>query len=377
MPDLDDLHRLAPEVDEARAADAFRRRRRRARVARRSLVGLGAAAALASVVAAVAIVARDDDPSVVAGPSTDDHQNVMFSVLSTHVAVDEMGTLRAATDQPGYEELWSTSGASGAAPEVHMPGSVVVSITIPDDACPPDLTGFERAGDTITPLFREPPGGCNEPLIPKTYVVALARSLLEPGFTLRLPADDIYGFGEQRLRVELGETPTSTLSTTALSPEPTCTDIERFAEVLVDTGITYDYDATSSPEELFAQADAVLFGDLTGQWATEEDVDAGTEAVGYQIDVRGRFKGEGTQDVVWVERAASMPDIDFGDTVLRGIPVIAFAHLDGGALYASIEGFITACSGGPPIGFVGGQGEWASMQTLDGILLRVEQSAGG
>jgi hypothetical protein len=375
MPDLDDLHRLAPTVDEHAAAAAFRRRRHRARVLRRSTAVAATLIVLAAAVAGVVVLLRDDDPSVVAGPSTEP-ENVMFSVLATEVAEDPMGTLRAATDQAGYDELWATSGGSGPPPEVHMDSSVVVSITIPDDACPPDLTGFDRDGDTITPVFREPTGGCNEPLIPKTYVVALARVLLEPAFTLRLPADEVYGFGEQRLRIELGETPTSTLSTVALPPEPTCADIERFADELVDTGITYDHEPTSSPEELFEQADVVIVGDLTGVWATEEDVDAGTAAVGYQIDVRGRFKGDGTQDVIWVERA-SMPAIDFGDTVLRGIPVIVFAHADGDTLDASIEGFMTACPGGPPIGFVGAQGEWSSMETLDDVLVRVEQAAGG
>jgi hypothetical protein len=80
---------------------------------------------------------------------------------------------------------------------------VAVSITIPDDACPPELAGFVRDGERISPTFQEPPGGCFKPLISRVFVVAIDRASVRPAFELRLPGQPVFGFDEQRLRVEL------------------------------------------------------------------------------------------------------------------------------------------------------------------------------
>jgi hypothetical protein len=67
---------------------------------------------------------------------------------------------------------------------------------------------------------------------------------------------------------------------TASGP-PSCASIETFAAQLVDTGIAYDYEPSSSPAELAEWVDVVVVGELTGvvqdQAATSE---AGNSYVG-------------------------------------------------------------------------------------------------
>ncbi len=201
--DLDALHRLAPEVDIDRAKVAFRRRRGRARSLRRGLMAATAVTVLVSGTVAV-VVNIDDDAPVVAGPREEVPTGpITFEVLTVARASDQMGTLRSATDDGGYVNLWKYANAGEPRPGVDFDEQVVVSITIPDNACPPELTAFDRDGGVITPVFVEPEGGCDDPLIPKTYVVALDRSTLGATFTLRLPASDVYGYAEQRMMVVL------------------------------------------------------------------------------------------------------------------------------------------------------------------------------
>lgn len=165
---------------------------------------------------------------VVPTPSTE----VAFEVLAMAQASEPMGTLRAAVDPAGLDALWAGIGFAGDPPAVDLAQSVVVSMTIPDDACPPTLTAFDRDGSVLTPVFVEPTDGCFAPLIPKTFVVAIARSSVEPRFTLRLPGWNSVtdGFGEQRLDVEippLGDTtvgagapPSTALTTWSATPAP-------------------------------------------------------------------------------------------------------------------------------------------------------------
>lgn len=382
MPELDDLHRLAPSIDHDAAVAIFLRRRSRDRLVRRAALGLAAGALL--VVGSIVMVAslREDGEAVVAGPSQDG-ASVGFKVLSVAEAVDDMGTLRAATDPPEFDALWAQSGSDQVPPEIDFDKVVVVSITIPDDACPPELTAFQRELDTITPVFLEPQGGCDEPLIPKTYVVALSRTSFDTQFTLRLPGQNTYGFGEQRLEVQLGASPTSTVSSApvVVEPEPTCAQIERFAEQLVDVGIAYDYEPSESPEALFADADVVLLGTLTGGFQSQQDPDRSRAGAGYEVEVNAVYKSPpnirlANRLVVWVDYNPSYPTAAYEEAIAAGAPVVVFAYdsetRTGFELSASIEGFATACPGGQPIGFVGGGDSWASLRTLDDLAARLE-----
>jgi len=124
---------------------------------------------------------------------------VVFEVLARREAAgDAPGQLRSATS--GYElaAMWAAIGFPAPLPKVDLARQLVVSITIPDDACPPALTGFEHSGETVTPTFVEPAGPCREPLIPKTYVVAIDRATVSPTVTLALEPP----YGRQRLVVQ-------------------------------------------------------------------------------------------------------------------------------------------------------------------------------
>ena len=176
--------------------------RRRLR-SRRRLVGAAVVVAVGLVgAAAVATLNGDDAPTIYAGGEA---RVPEFRVLSIIEARDGAGTLRSAVDGDQFRELWVAVGGVDSEGGERLPpvfqGEIVVSITIPDDACPPELVGFDRDGDVLTPRFVETAPCGPEPLIPKTYVVALEREPLVPSFILRLPGDPVYDFDEKRLEV--------------------------------------------------------------------------------------------------------------------------------------------------------------------------------
>lgn len=169
---------------------------------------LAAAAVLLFVVALAGLVLavdRDRPQSVTTGPaeSTVDADTVTFEVLAVTDGSDlnSLGVLRAAGSPTQLAGLWEVAGAAEAVPAVDFGEQVVVSITIPDDACPPTLEAFDRDGSTVTPRFVEPGGGCDGPLIPRTFVVALDRSTTGPEFRLLLPAQPQAELGETFLDV--------------------------------------------------------------------------------------------------------------------------------------------------------------------------------
>ena len=393
MPDLDDLHLLAPAVDTAAATEVFRQRRRRSGAWRRGAVAV--AAVLVLLAGAVAVLGQRQDESattVVAGPP-DETGPVTFEVLAVAIAIEPKVSLRAATDTAALDELWATSGAEGDMPSVDLSTDVVVSMTIPDDGCPPELARFDRDGDTITPVFVQPPGGCIEPFFPKTFVVAIDRASVEPAFTLRLSEDDYFSmFGEQALRVDLGDTPSSdpaqvTATTTAsLEPAvPSCQAIEAFATSLVETGISYDYTASGSPEELFGRSDVVLVGTLTGETELREtgpDVPGLERWIGYEILISSLPKRDDGNVIdgwmtVWTPHYGNREEAAARALDAAGALVVAFADPHPAlGLQASVEGIITACPGGPLIGqHVSTQGDWPAISTLDELLTRIEAAA--
>jgi hypothetical protein len=206
--DRDLLARLAPDVDEHAAHALFDRTRGRRRIQRR-VAGAIAAATLASGAIAVAVAVTGDDPvgiEVVPGSPTTSPggDGPLFELLDLRAGAEvPMGTLRAAVDDAGLAQLWDELGFDGSAPAVEFRRWVVASITIPDDACPPALADLRRDGAVLTPVFQDLTAGCNEPLIPKTYLVLIDRASVTPAFTLRLPADEVFDFTEQRLDVDV------------------------------------------------------------------------------------------------------------------------------------------------------------------------------
>jgi hypothetical protein len=167
---------------------------------------------------------------------------------------------------------------------------------------------------------------------------------------------------------------------TASGP-PSCAVIESFAEQLVDTGITYDYEPSSSPVELAEWVDVVVLGKLTGE---VQDQPASSDAVdpyvGYEIAVdeilAGDVAGEARTVVVSVPYNPYHADARaYADAVTSGVPVVVFAfaapHAPGGLTAAVMEGFVTGCDSERPDGWVGRADEWATMTSLDDVAATV------
>lgn len=127
---------------------------------------------------------------------------VTFDLLGMHDAVhDQMGTVRSASTPRELAALWSDAGLAPPTPIIDFDRQVVVSITIPDDACPPTLEAFDRGGSTIAPRFVETAPGCNKPLIPKTYVAAIDWASTGPSFRVFLKGQPNYDFVDTYLEV--------------------------------------------------------------------------------------------------------------------------------------------------------------------------------
>ncbi len=170
------------------------------------LLAVAAALVFVAVLAGlVALTSRDAPRSMTTGPTTDPSAAgaVAFELLTMAegASLNDLGVLRSASSPAELASLWRVAGAEGAVPGIDFDQQVVVSITIPDDACPPTLEAFERTGTTITPRFVEPTGGCDEPLIPKTYVAALDWSTTGRYFRLTLPGQPDHEFGDTFLEV--------------------------------------------------------------------------------------------------------------------------------------------------------------------------------
>lgn len=199
--------------DEIVALAGRRRRRRPTR-----LLAVAAVVVFVAVLAGLVALANRDTPQpVTAGPTADTSAGgtVRFDLLTMAAgsSLNDVGVLRSASSPAELAGLWEVAGAEGEEPSIDFDQQVVVSITIPDDACPPTLEAFDRTGTTITPRFVEPTGGCDEPLIPKTYVAALDWSTTGRYFRLDLPGQAQYEFGDTFL--EVGGEPPNDPGTTA------------------------------------------------------------------------------------------------------------------------------------------------------------------
>jgi hypothetical protein len=293
-----DLVALAPEVDPAASRALFDRRRARSRRRRRLGAGLAAAAVLAVGGAALAAGPWPDDrdTTVASGPSGDgpaDGEDIGFEVVRVAEGSDRMGMLRSATTGPELDRLWSDAGLPGAPLAADFFDRwLVVSITIPDDACPPELTRFEVRDGTLTPVFSEVARECDEPLIPKTFVVAIERAAVAPQFTLRLPADDVYGFAEQRLLVDV---PQQTATTTTAAADGTADPAPSPDEAppAVDAFTQFAKSPSAETAEAVPFAPTVDIG-LGPELLAELDASARLDPAAWRLELAGRWGGAGT-----------------------------------------------------------------------------------
>ena len=127
-----------------------------------------------------------------------------------------LGTLGAAGNDQQLGDLWTTYGFVEAVPQVDFSNRLVLAVIIPDDACPPTLTGFDESpAGTFTPIFVEPPGGCILPFIPRTFLISIERGRFGSTFTLRLPGSPNL-YDEQLLGIQLDDTGLTTELRTTL-----------------------------------------------------------------------------------------------------------------------------------------------------------------
>lgn len=173
-----------------------------------------------------------------------------------------------------------------------------------------------------------------------------------------------------------------TATTAAPIDEASCEEIRLFADRVVDIGITYDYEPTKSPADLAKRADVVVLGVLTGHTTLvdADDDSSPNPFVGYELLVRDVVTGgplaAETVDV-FVEFNPADADIsEFESATVPGVPVLAFGsehpQLGESSLVAHVvEGLMTACDGGPPLGWVGTEGEWAGLDSLPAVIRSV------
>ncbi len=172
----------------------------------------------------------------------------------------------------------------------------------------------------------------------------------------------------------------ATAGDAAASGPPSCASIESFAAQLVDTGITYDYEPSSSPAELAEWVDVVVLGELTGEVQDQPaSSDAGDPYVGYEIAVDEILAGDvAGQRTVVVSVPYNPYHADaraYAGAVTSGVPVVVFAfaapHAPGGLTAAVMEGFVTGCDSERPDGWIGRGDEWATMTSLDDVAAAV------
>lgn len=156
--------------------------------------------------------------------------------------------------------------------------------------------------------------------------------------------------------------------------EVTCAEIEGFAGVLTDVGITYDYSASRSPAALAGTSDVVFGATLTGV-VTDVAADD-SQYVVYEADVARVVMGGdevtvGDRVEVLVSYNGAQYDVGrYADAVRPGIEAAVFAHRHGPVegWVASLEGFTVACEGGPLLGWTGFHDGWAALTSLDAVL---------
>lgn len=330
---IDLLDGLAPDIDDEAATDVFAAERGRRRRNRHVLTGLAAAVlvALVAVPAALGLARLGDDDVPVAstdGDSTadpDDGADTPSGALSFEVlgvltdTGEEMGTMRAALHADALADVWTAFGQSPPPPDVDFDAAFVLTITIPDDACPPDLEAFEAPENALIPVFVEPEVGCNQPLIPKTFVVAISTAGLPDQLLFRLPADDVYRLPEYELLVDLAAGTTD-------GPGPTPGDEPDPEPALPGEAVdTYPYDGASlvavglTDDEFLAVFDlpdptSPVVAELL--WS-----DTGIVATGRNRTVDGEFWSEITFQgaVGWARTQSLLQPLDTTDEIVEDL----------------------------------------------------------
>lgn len=205
---------------------------------RRWLAAAAAMVVVGAVAAGVVALTADESEQVRTGDPTtttepdgsDGSDEVAFELLHLGWAeptagaeegwVDQLPQLRTASTAEQLEALWGVRqpwsvddseaippAVPAPVPEIDFGEQVVVAITIPDDNCPPELRGFRRqpgedgvGGDRLIPEFVETAIECEEPLIPKQYVVALDWASTGDRFSVFVDGGNLAGDPERMVQ---------------------------------------------------------------------------------------------------------------------------------------------------------------------------------
>lgn len=143
---------------------------------------------------AIYVRPQEPDPEIVGDVADEVLPFPGGSFRVIHVAErsrQNIGFMGAATDSAALAHLWEDLGLPDGppVPDIDFEREVVVALVIPDGACAHELVDIVVDGLVRMPVFQQPGGGCIEPLIPKTYVVALSHELAPSGSILRYPDD--------------------------------------------------------------------------------------------------------------------------------------------------------------------------------------------
>lgn len=166
-----------------------------------------------------------------------------------------------------------------------------------------------------------------------------------------------------------------TVTSSAGGEEPSCDDVRSFADRISNVGITFEYEPSDSPAALAAANDVVLAGVLTGRFR-DRDRDA-LGFVAFEVEVADVVTGSehvAKGDETFVSLPYNPAGIDAGEferAIAVGARVVVFAETadDDRELVANLpEGFMTACGDGEPMGMLGEQGSWSSVESLDDVL---------
>lgn len=283
-----------------------------------------------------------------------------FTVLAA--ARTEDPSLKGAVyrDVDGADALWEMADVAGPAPT--LPVGTVGAFAIARDVAnvcrgPGDIVGVEVV-DGVVVLVLDPdldlaacPGRSGEDAW-TAFVVAIPELYDDgslTGATTRIAGSD--------------------------TGEASCPAITRFGKRAVDIGITYDYQPSTSPDELATWVDAVVLGTLTGESRLIEpgSADAGNPFVGYEVEVREVLRGDAPHPDrfhVFVEYSPVYVDgADLESVATPGVPVTVFGYEDtrlgdDAMLAAPMEGLVTGCPGEPLLGWFGTDGEWTDLDSL-------------